>query len=108
MGCSPLSRLQGDIVDTQRIRCEQVCCAWRMLTRRSNDIGGLSKGGLRCLQLNTTNNYSVAAGRVAVAAELDKFSRNMNDPAERFSDRRSAVVYQNHNYKEFWPGTDLA
>jgi len=30
--------------------------------------------------MNTLNNYSVAADRVAVAAELDKFSRNMNDP----------------------------
>jgi len=40
---------------------------------------------LRCLQLNTLNNYSVAAERVAVAAELDKFSRNMNSPAERFA-----------------------
>jgi hypothetical protein len=38
--------------------------------------------GLRCLQLNTPNNYSVAADRVVVAAELDKFSRNMNNPAE--------------------------
>jgi hypothetical protein len=28
------------------------------------------------------NNYAVAADRVVVAAELDKFSRNMNNPAE--------------------------
>jgi hypothetical protein len=47
----------------------------------SNLIWDFDGFGLRCLQLNTLNNYSVAADRVVVAAELDKFSRNMNNPA---------------------------
>ena len=47
--------------------------------------------GLRCLQLNTLNNYSVVADRVVVAAELDKFSRNMNNPAEWLRDPRSSM-----------------
>jgi hypothetical protein len=37
--------------------------------------------GFRLRRLNTLNNYAVAADRVVVAAELDKFSRNMSDPA---------------------------
>jgi hypothetical protein len=48
----------------------------------SNLILDFDGFGLRCLQLNTLKNYSVAADRVVVAAELDKFSRNMNSPAE--------------------------
>jgi hypothetical protein len=52
---------------------------------------GFSGFGLRCLQLNTPNNYSVAADRVALAAELDKFSRNMNNPAECLGNRRNSM-----------------
>jgi|SRR5215468_2019316 len=48
----------------------------------SNLIRDFDGFGLRCLQLNTLKNYSIAADRVVVAAELDKFSRNMNSPAE--------------------------
>jgi hypothetical protein len=53
------------------------------------DFGGF---GLRCLQLNTLNNYSVAAARVVVAAELDKFNCNMNNPTEWDRDWRIASV----------------
>jgi hypothetical protein len=47
--------------------------------------------GLRCLQLNTLNNYTVAADRVVVAAELDKFCRNMNSPAEWLRNPRNSM-----------------
>ena len=47
--------------------------------------------GFVALQLNTLDNYSVAADRVVVAAELDKFSRNMNNSAECHRDRRNSM-----------------
>ncbi len=52
---------------------------------------GFDRFGLRCLQLKTLNNHPVAADRVVVAAELDIFSRNMNNPAERLSDRQNSM-----------------
>ena len=44
-----------------------------------------------CLQTGYENKYSVAADRVAVAVELDKFGLNMNNPTEPLSDRRNRL-----------------
>ena len=49
-------------------------------------------GSVFVAQPNTLNNYSVAADRVVVATELDKFSRNMNDPVEHVRDGPRALA----------------
>jgi hypothetical protein len=62
-----------------------------MALPHSNLIWDFDRFGLRRLQQKTRNNYAVAADRVAVAIELDKFSSDMNNRDLRLSDRRQAM-----------------
>src|SRR4051794_15948066 len=58
---------------------------------RSNLIWAFDRFSLCCLQPKTLNNHPVAADGVVVASELDIFSRDMNNPAERLRDQQNSM-----------------